>query len=46
MRIVIVPTVFLYRLHATTGDDLGPIEHPAPNVETGDVVVPRSPSRT
>jgi hypothetical protein len=31
-----VPT---YRLHDTTGDDLGVIEHPAPNVEPGDVVV-------
>jgi hypothetical protein len=31
-----VPT---YRLHNTTGDDLGLIEHPAPNVEPGDVVV-------
>jgi hypothetical protein len=28
-----------YRLHDTTGDDLGLIEHPAPNVEPGDVVV-------
>ena len=31
-----VPT---YRLHDTTGDDLGLIEHPAPNVEPGDVVM-------
>jgi hypothetical protein len=30
-----VPT---YRLHDTTGDDVGLIEHPAPNVEAGDVV--------
>jgi hypothetical protein len=30
---------FRYRLQDTTGDDLGPIEHPAPNVEPGDVVV-------
>lgn len=30
-----VPT---YRVHDTTGDDLGLIEHPAPNVEPGDVV--------
>jgi hypothetical protein len=29
----------VYRLHDTTGDDLGLIEHPAPNVEPGDVVV-------
>jgi hypothetical protein len=31
--------MFEYRLHDTTGDDLGLIEHPAPNVEPGDVVV-------
>ena len=30
---------FLYRLHETTGDDLGVVDHPAPNVEPGDVVV-------
>lgn len=30
---------FRYRLHDTTGDDLGVIEHPAPNVEPGDVVM-------
>jgi hypothetical protein len=29
----------LYRLHDTTGDDLGLIEHFAPNLEPGDVVV-------
>jgi len=29
---------FVYRLHDTTGDDLGTVEHPAPNVEPGDVV--------
>jgi len=28
-----------YRVHDTTGDDLGPIDHPAPNVEPGDVVM-------
>jgi hypothetical protein len=28
-----------YRLHDTGGDDLGLLEHPAPNVEPGDVVV-------
>ena len=28
-----------YRLDDTTGDDLGLLEHPAPNVEPGDVVV-------
>lgn len=27
-----------YRIHDTTGDDLGHVEHPAPNVEPGDVV--------
>ena len=32
----LVPT---YRRHDTTGDDLGLIEHPAPNVEPGDVVM-------
>jgi hypothetical protein len=29
---------YLYRLHDTTGDDLGVVEHPAPNVEPGDVL--------
>ena len=28
-----------YRIHDTTGDDLGTFEHPAPNVEEGDVVI-------
>jgi hypothetical protein len=28
-----------YRLHAHDGDDLGLLEHPAPNLEPGDVVV-------
>ena len=28
-----------YRLHDTTDADLGLLEHPAPNVEPGDVVV-------
>lgn len=28
-----------YRLHDTEGDDLGVILHPAPNVETNDIVV-------
>ena len=28
-----------YRLHDTTGDDLALIEHQAPNVEPGDVVM-------
>jgi len=28
-----------YRLHDTTGEDRGLIEHPAPNVEPGDVVM-------
>ena len=31
-----VPT---YRIHDTTGDDLGLIEHPTPNVEPGDVIM-------
>jgi hypothetical protein len=31
-----VPT---YRLHAHDGDDLGLLEHPARNLEPGDVVV-------
>jgi len=31
-----VPT---YRLHDHEGDDLGLVEHPAPNVEPGDVVM-------
>jgi hypothetical protein len=31
-----VPT---YRIHHTAGDDLGLIEHPAPIVEPGDVVM-------
>lgn len=29
----------IYRLHDTAGDDLGFLEHFAPNVEPGDVVV-------
>jgi hypothetical protein len=29
----------IYRLHDTTGDDLGLLEHPAPTIEPGDVVV-------
>ena len=29
----------IYRLHDTTGDDLGLLEHPAPDLEPGDVVV-------
>jgi hypothetical protein len=32
-------TVPIYRLHDTTGDDLGTVEHPARNIEPGDVVV-------
>ncbi len=28
-----------YRLHDTTGEDLGEVEHPAPNVEPGAVIV-------
>ena len=30
---------YRHRLHDTTGDDLGLIEHPAPNVEPGDVLM-------
>jgi hypothetical protein len=30
--------VAAYRLHSTVGDDLGLLEHPAPNLEPGDVV--------
>lgn len=29
----------IYRLHDHTGDDLGRLEHLAPNVQPGDVVV-------
>ena len=29
----------IYRLHDTTGEDLGLLEHPAPNLEPGHVVV-------
>ena len=29
----------IYRLHDTTGEDLGLLDHPAPNLEPGDVVV-------
>ena len=29
----------VYRLHDTTGEDLGLLAHPAPNLEPGDVVV-------
>jgi hypothetical protein len=30
---------YRYHLHDTTGDDLGVIEHPASNVEPGDVLL-------
>ena len=33
------PPMPTHRVHDTAGDDLGTIEHPAPNVEAGDVVV-------
>jgi hypothetical protein len=33
---------FTYRLHDTTGDDLGVIEHLAPNIEPGDVCSSRT----
>jgi hypothetical protein len=29
----------IHRLHDTAGDDLGLIEHPAPNVDPGDVLM-------
>ena len=29
----------IYRVHDTTGEDLGLLEHPAPNLELGDVLV-------
>ena len=32
---------YRYRVHDTTGDDLGAVQHPAPNVEPGDVVMLR-----
>ena len=31
--------VSIYRVHDTTGEDLGFLEHPAPNLEPGDVLV-------
>jgi len=30
--------VLRYRVHDTTGDNLGLVEHPAPNLRPGDVV--------
>jgi hypothetical protein len=30
---------YRYRLHDTTGDDLGHVQHPAPNLEPGDLVI-------
>jgi hypothetical protein len=35
----ILSAVAIYRLQDTTGDDLGLLEHPARNVEPGDVVM-------
>jgi hypothetical protein len=32
--------LYRYRLHDTTGDDLGTVEHPAPNVEPGEALMP------
>ncbi len=32
-------TLPTYRLHDREGDDLGLVNHPAPNLESGDVVV-------
>jgi len=37
--------MYRYRLHDTEGDDLGVILHPAPNVETGDIVVTEDDQR-
>lgn len=31
--------VSVYRVHDHTGDDLGSLDHPAPNLEAGDVVM-------
>jgi hypothetical protein len=33
-----LPDVFRYRLHDTDGDDVGELQHPAPNLEPGDTV--------
>jgi hypothetical protein len=30
---------FRYRVFSTTQDDLGTLEHPAPNLEPGDVIM-------
>jgi hypothetical protein len=30
--------VYRYRVHDTDGDDLGELQHPAPNLEPGDTV--------
>ena len=30
--------MFRHRLHDTDGDDLGELQHPAPNLEPGDTV--------
>jgi hypothetical protein len=35
----LVELAYRYRLHDTTGDDLGTVEHPAPNVGPGDALV-------
>ena len=29
----------IYRIRDTTGDDLGTLQHPAPNLKAGDVVI-------
>jgi hypothetical protein len=39
-------TVPIYRLHAYDGNDLGLLEHPAPNLEPGDVVTLAGDART
>lgn len=37
--------LFTYRLHAHDGDDLGLLEHPAPNIEPGDDSTETEPPR-
>ena len=37
-RVMIARLVPIYHLHDTTGEDLGFVNHAAPNVEAGDVL--------
>ena len=37
--------LYRYRLHDTEGNDLGAIEHPAPNLEPGDTVTTEDGTR-